>query len=118
MRLIPKRASLAGQAAQLLRENLARGVWASHLPGERALSERLGVSRPTLRAALDLLRREGWLEVAHGRPTLILKPSRRPAARQTNVALLTPVPLPAMPPFVLYWLDELRNELAASGFQL
>jgi LacI family transcriptional regulator len=118
MRLIPQRASLAGQVAQVLRENLALGVWKDHLPGERALSERLGVSRPTLRAALDLLRREGWLEVAHGCPTRILKSFRRPAARRTNVALLTPVPLRAMPPFMLHWLDDLRDELAAVGCQL
>src|SRR5258708_4896051 len=118
MRLIPPRASLAGQAAQVLRENLALGVWANQLPGERTLSERIGVSRSTLRAALDLLRREGWLKVVHGRPTRILKSGRRPAARRTNVALLTPVPLRAMPPFVLHWLDELRDELAAAGCHL
>lgn len=118
MRPILQRASLAGQAAQMLRGNLASGMWTDHLPGERVLSERFGVSRSTLRTALELLRREGWLEVGHGRPTRILKSSQRPAARRTNVALLTPVPLRAMPPFMLYYLDELRDELAATGCSL
>lgn len=118
MRMIPQRASLAGQAAQVLRENLTSGMWIDHLPSERALSEQLGVSRSTLRTALDSLRREGWLEMEHGRPTRILKSSHRSPARRSNVALLTPVPLSAMPPFVLYWLDELRDELAAVSCQL
>jgi LacI family transcriptional regulator len=118
MRSIPPRVQLAGQAAQVLREELARGVWANHLPGERALSERLGVSRSTLRTALDVLRREGWIEVAQGHPTRILKASGQPATRPANVALLTPVPLRAMPPFMLHWLDELRDDLSAADYQL
>ena len=118
MRSIPPRVLLAGQAVQVLREELSRGVWANHLPGERELSDRLGVSRSTLRTALDVLRREGWLEVAQGRPTRILKSSGQPVARPANVALVTPVPLRAMPPFMLHWLDELRDELAAAAYQL
>lgn len=41
----------------------------SALPGERALAERLGVTRPTLREAMQRLARDGWLTVAHGKPT-------------------------------------------------
>jgi len=41
----------------------------SALPGERVLAERLGVTRPTLREAMQRLARDGWLTVAHGKPT-------------------------------------------------
>ena len=43
----------------------------SHLPGERDLAEQLGVTRPTLREALQRLARDGWLEINHGKPTRI-----------------------------------------------
>lgn len=41
----------------------------SALPGERALAQQLGVTRPTLREAMQRLARDGWLTVAHGKPT-------------------------------------------------
>jgi len=43
----------------------------SHLPGERELAAQLGVTRPTLREALQRLARDGWLEIRHGRPTRV-----------------------------------------------
>jgi len=119
MHLVAQRYSLVAQAAQLLRDALAWGQWTDELPGERNLCARLGVSRPTLRAALEQLRREGRLAVTHGRPTRILQPSSRSAApHRAVVAMLSPVPLRAMPPFVMYWVDELREQLAAAGCPL
>lgn len=43
----------------------------SPLPGERELAGRLGVTRPTLREALQRLARDGWLSINHGRATLV-----------------------------------------------
>ncbi len=43
----------------------------SHLPGERELAEMLGVTRPTLREALQRLARDGWVEINHGKPTRV-----------------------------------------------
>jgi len=43
----------------------------SVLPGERSLAVRLGVTRPTLREAIQRLARDGWLTVAHGKPTAV-----------------------------------------------
>ncbi len=43
----------------------------SHLPGERELSELLGVTRPTLREALQRLARDGWVDIHQGKPTRI-----------------------------------------------
>ena len=41
------------------------------LPAERLLAETLGVTRPTLREALQRLGREGWVHIRHGKPTRI-----------------------------------------------
>lgn len=43
----------------------------SPLPAERELSARLGVTRPTLREALQRLSRDGWIEIHHGKPTRV-----------------------------------------------
>lgn len=41
------------------------------LPAERELSEHLGVTRPTLREALQRLQRDGWIEIHQGKPTRV-----------------------------------------------
>lgn len=43
----------------------------SPLPAERELAVQLGVTRPTLREALQRLAREGWLEIRQGKPTRV-----------------------------------------------
>ena len=43
----------------------------SSLPAERDLSVKLGVTRPTLREALQRLARDGWVEIRQGRPTRV-----------------------------------------------
>ena len=43
----------------------------SNLPGERELADLLGVTRPTLREALQRMERDGWLEIRHGKPTRV-----------------------------------------------
>lgn len=43
----------------------------SNLPAERELSAQLGVTRPTLREALQRMARDGWIEIRHGRPTRV-----------------------------------------------
>lgn len=43
----------------------------SNLPPERELAEMLGVTRPTLREALQRLSRDGWIEIRHGKNTRV-----------------------------------------------
>jgi GntR family negative regulator for fad regulon and positive regulator of fabA len=43
----------------------------SNLPPERELATQLGVTRPTLREALQRLARDGWIEIRHGKPTRV-----------------------------------------------
>lgn len=41
------------------------------LPSERELALQLGVTRPTLREALQRLERDGWIDVQHGKSTRV-----------------------------------------------
>lgn len=41
------------------------------LPGERRLARSIGVARPLLRETLHRLANEGWLTIAHGKPTRV-----------------------------------------------
>ncbi len=43
----------------------------STLPGERTLAADLGVTRPTLREAIQRLARDGWFTVRQGKPTAV-----------------------------------------------
>jgi GntR family transcriptional regulator len=61
------------QLAQILREQILAGkVKANHpIPSERELEQIYGVSRTTIRQAIDLLIRQGFLYRAHGRGTFV-----------------------------------------------
>jgi DNA-binding LacI/PurR family transcriptional regulator len=113
------RFSLVEQAAETLRQALREGIWVTRMPGERELSRQLDISRPTLRAALEVLRAEGWLEVMPGRQRLIVGGTRcGEPVRARNVGVLTPLPMQEVPPFALCWMDRLRELLARAGLQL
>ncbi len=43
----------------------------SNLPAERELASQLGVTRPTLREAMQRLGRDGWLEIHQGKSTRV-----------------------------------------------
>lgn len=43
----------------------------SALPAERELAKMLGVTRPTLREALQRMARDGWIDIHHGRSTRV-----------------------------------------------
>jgi len=43
----------------------------SSLPAERELAAQMGVTRPTLREALQRLARDGWIEIQHGKSTRV-----------------------------------------------
>lgn len=43
----------------------------SSLPAERELAAQLGITRPTLREALQRMARDGWIDIQHGKPTRV-----------------------------------------------
>lgn len=120
MQAVPPRPSLITHSADFLREAVARGEWQDFLPSERTLCMRLRISRPTLRAVLVQLEREGVLSAVENKKRRVLAAggATRGTARPSLIALLTPVPAQSMPPFVLFWMDALRELLAEAGHQL
>lgn len=118
---IPQRTSLSAQTCRLLRERLAAGEWQETLPGEKELCRRLHVSRITLRTALAQLEDEGLLRVSKGRRREITADSSKPAAlpfAPARVTLLSPVAHAQLTSVKLLWIDELREQLAASSLPL
>ncbi len=67
---------LYAQASVALKDLLHGGNYApgSRLPSEHALSEQLGISRPTLREALHQLEEEGAIVRRHGVGTFVAQP--------------------------------------------
>jgi len=61
------------QIADIFRQRIARGVWAKgrRLPANEELAAEFGVSRVTIRQAVDLLAREGVIEAQQGLGTFV-----------------------------------------------
>ncbi len=74
------------QLASILRDRITAGEFAAHqsIPAERQLEELYSVSRTTIRQALDLLVRQGFLYREHGRGTFV-----SPQKLQKGVSELT-----------------------------
>jgi GntR family negative regulator for fad regulon and positive regulator of fabA len=81
----------------------------SKLPAERDLAAQIGVTRPTLREALQRLGRDGWLDIQHGKPTRV-----RDYWSEGNLGILARLAqLPAyQPPGFVDQLLEVRLLLA------
>lgn len=114
----PKRVSLVAQTVHSLRAALASGYWRETMPGERELCQTLEVSRPTLRAALAELEREGGLKsVARTRRCIVAKETPlHPASRM--VAVISPAPLRRLAPNMVLVIDALRDHLNRSGWTM
>src|ERR1051325_6952057 len=117
---VPKRTSLIEQAAASLRHSIERGEWAKGLPAERALSDLLQVSRPTLREALRLLHREGWIRVLETDGRKIPVPRTTPAkpTRAKLVGFITSERFDDLTPSDMSHLYQLRRHLQDAGVRL
>ena len=98
-------------AEQRLLDAILSGHFAvnSNLPGERDLAAQVGVTRPTLREALQRLARDGWLDIQHGKPTRV-----RDYWQEGNMGVLSTLaqmPSQQSPDFVTHLL-EIRVLLA------
>jgi GntR family transcriptional regulator len=61
------------QIADIFRQRIARGIWAQglRLPANEELAAEFGVSRVTIRQAVDLLSRDGVVAAQQGRGTFV-----------------------------------------------
>jgi len=64
------------QLANILRQQIEHGDFEPHdaIPSERKLEQRYNLSRPTIRQAIDLLSRQGYLYRVHGKGTFVSPP--------------------------------------------
>lgn len=116
--------SAADLAAEALREEIAGGQWDERLPGARALAVRLGVSPPTVAAALCKLANEGLLE--HGgarrayRPVVSKgKSGRRTAAlTRKRLLILTHEEISQLVEVSRRLIERLRDEMASKGWDV
>jgi len=111
--------SRAAQVAEILRDEIRRGTHGEFLPGEVALASRLQVSRPTLRTALEILRRESFLRTIKGQRTRVLHNDRQTNTGQSKtIAVLTAVPQHLLNSFSLFLLGRLQTAARHAGFKL
>jgi len=110
-----RRWSPVRKPAEVAEERLLEAIIDRHfavnslLPGERDLAAQIGVTRPTLREAMQRLARDGWLEIQHGRPTRV-----RDYWQEGSMGVLSALaqmPSQRSPDFVTYLL-EIRVLLA------
>lgn len=88
----------------------------SRLPAETTLSRQLGVSRGTLRQALDLLRREGRIESIRARGNFVRSPTaRQPSERRRVVGVVVPS---VAKPYVNELLAGIEDELHGRGYSM
>lgn len=86
------RSSIVDQAAAALRDAIRRGELREPLPGGHQLARRLGISRPSIQAALGRLASEGVLVVRKGHRCRLATPPAAPAASQPPaVCVIYPV---------------------------
>jgi DNA-binding LacI/PurR family transcriptional regulator len=112
--------SLIAHTVEVLRDGLLRGVWRDRLPGERELSASLQVSRPTLRAALSVLEKEGWIQVRQGAQRVIVGRLNSVGGREGPkvVAILSGEPLREIVPNSQVWTDRLHEWMAKGGYEI
>jgi DNA-binding LacI/PurR family transcriptional regulator len=115
---MPQRQTLTRQTVDALREGMASGIWKGFLPGERELCSFLQISRPTLRAALEIVEREGLIAVKQGKRSSILKKRRVLRPGKAAVALVSKLPLYSMSRNRIFLIDYMSKVLQERGLRL
>lgn len=108
--------SLASQVADRLRQNISLGMVTNPLPGENALADQFGVSRPTLRDALKILAREQTITIRKGRRTLIRsKPTKTSCRKQLRICVLRGLQSNLLDPSHNVLVAHIRLRFAGEG---
>jgi LacI family transcriptional regulator len=116
---VPQRQSLVGQSVQAIRDAITSELWVKHLPGERVLCQKLGVSRPTIRKALEVLKTDGTLQVSHGKQrTITARPDLSSKPPKCTVAILLRLNEHGLSPTAGRLADELKPLLQEADLDL
>jgi len=64
------------QLANIIRQQIENGTFPAYttIPSERQIEEQYSLSRPTIRQAIDILERQGYLYRVHGKGTFVSPP--------------------------------------------
>ena len=108
------------QTVDFLRHAMSQKSWTQYLPGERILSRGLGISRPTLRAALEILEHQRWIHTEGSRRRLILPrtSAREPGKNGQKILLLAKEPEKEMAGMSLLYVESLRHRLQSVGLEM
>jgi DNA-binding LacI/PurR family transcriptional regulator len=111
-----KRSSVVDQAAAALRAAIRTGELREPLPGGHQLARQLGISRPSVQAALARLQQEGMVVVRQGqRPRLAHKSTRPSPPAPPRVCVICPLSSEAMSYLEHPLLLEMHAEFASRG---
>jgi LacI family transcriptional regulator len=114
---LPRRQSLSTQAAEALERAIAEGTWEEFIPSERRLCELLQVSRPTIRTALQILAKNGVIEIRQGRRNRLLRAAPQSPHRNSRlIGIVTPVPFEQLAVAAYKVISQMRTHLAEHGF--
>lgn len=107
-----RREPLAAQVAARLRLDIFTGKYAigDKLPPERDIAETIGVSRVTVRQALQELAREEWIEIVQGRGATVLD-FKRTIGLEVLPTLLSSAPQHVVTPETYKTMHEFSNWL-------
>jgi hypothetical protein len=110
------RSSVVDQACMALREAIRTGELRDPLPGGHLLAQRLGISRPSVQAALRRLAAEGIVVIKKcHRCRLAKKFAARASAAHPGVCVVCPVPSESMDYGEHPLLLEMHAEFASRG---
>lgn len=107
-----KRETLSAQIAAKLRQDIFTGVYiqGDRLPPEREIAEQFGISRVTVRQALQELAREDWIEIVQGRGATVLD-FRRTVGLDALPPLLVACPGDVVTPEAFMAMHDFANWL-------
>ncbi len=117
---VPQKSSLVSQCAAIIREQIRIGEWKDWLPSERYLTEKLRVSRNTVRFALLELKEAEVVESVRGKGYRITMEEQEGENRSTEktIGILAPEPTEQARPYIVLEIESLRALGARMGFKV